>query len=481
MTRFVALAALASLTLSACNGFGQAMSAHTDVVARAAGQELTVEQAAALLAKNPRLPADPMVVEAIANLWVDYVLLATAAAKDTSLQSIDLEPVIQPQVDQEIVWRLRDQVIQVDTALDDDRLRELYDQMQPGLQVRARHILFRMAPDAAPAQRDSVLALAREVRAQALAGRDFADLAREYSDEPGAAERGGDLGFFTRGQMVAPFEEAAFALEVGQISDVVETPFGLHLIKVEERIMPTFDEVKAGFREQAKMQLQIDAEEAYLEQLTSPLNIEVQEGAYDVARELARKPGMKLGNRAASRALVSYRGGAFTAGEFQDLIRLLNPSQRARYAAASDEQLEMVLQDLARNEILIAEAKRRGLEVTSEQRDSLVNEARRQLNMAAASAGLKQIEPQEGETMNQAIARKVNALMEGILLGERNVLPLGPISFSLRQQHGGQVYERAFPMVVARTEALLSSQRMPLGPLPVPVSPQGGEEPTGQP
>src|SRR5690606_26783371 len=287
MTRFVALAALASLTLSACNGFGQAMSAHTDVVARAAGQELTVEQAAALLAKNPRLPADPMVVEAIANLWVDYVLLATAAAKDTSLQSIDLEPVIQPQVDQEIVWRLRDQVIQVDTALDDDRLRELYDQMQPGLQVRARHILFRMAPDAAPAQRDSVLALAREVRAQALAGRDFADLAREYSDEPGAAERGGDLGFFTRGQMVAPFEEAAFALEVGQISDVVETPFGLHLIKVEERIMPTFDEVKAGFREQAKMQLQIDAEEAYLEQLTSPLNIEVQEGAYDVARELA--------------------------------------------------------------------------------------------------------------------------------------------------------------------------------------------------
>lgn len=482
MTRFVAFAALASLTLGACNGLGQAMTAHTDVVARAAGQELTVEQTAALLAKNPRLPADPEVVDAIANLWVDYVLLATAAAEDSTLRTVDLDPVIEPQVDQEVVWRLRDQVIQVDTVLDDDKLRVLYERDQPGLQLRARHILLRIAPDATPAQRDSVMARARELRAQAVAGRDFAELAREYSEEPGAAERGGDLGLFTRGQMVAPFEEAAFALEVGEISDVVETPFGLHVIKVEERIMPSFDEVKTGFREQAKMQLQLDAEEAYIQELTDPLNIEIQDGAYEVARELARKPAMKLGSRAAARALVSYRGGALTAGEYQELMRRLNPGHRARYGAASDDQLEMVLKGLTQNEILVEEAKRRGLDLTAAERDSLENEARRQLDAAALSAGLKSIQPQDGETTSQAIARKVHGLMEGILLGERNVLPLGPISFSLRQQHGGQVYERAFPVVVARAETLLSAQQaLPQGQIPVPTSPQGDAGAQGQP
>jgi parvulin-like peptidyl-prolyl isomerase len=63
------------------------------------------------------------------------------------------------------------------------------------------------------------------------AGADFAAIAREFSDEPGANERGGDLGNFTRGTMVPPFETAAFGLEVNAVSDLVETPFGFHVIQ----------------------------------------------------------------------------------------------------------------------------------------------------------------------------------------------------------------------------------------------------------
>ncbi|MBW2108402.1 MAG: SurA N-terminal domain-containing protein [Deltaproteobacteria bacterium] len=99
--------------------------------------------------------------------------------------------------------------------------------------VRARHILFRLDPDAPQETLDAVRAKAQKVLDQARAGADLAKLAEKYSEDPGSKKRGGDLGFFTRDKMVKPFSDAAFSMKPGQISDLVATRFGWHIIKVE--------------------------------------------------------------------------------------------------------------------------------------------------------------------------------------------------------------------------------------------------------
>ena len=109
-------------------------------------------------------------------------------------------------------------------------------------QVQARHILFSLADGVSDERKADTRSTAQRILERARKGEDFAVLAEEYSQDTGTASNGGDLGLFGRDRMVKPFEEAAFDMEVGQVSDLVETTFGFHIIKVEaiqpERIKP---------------------------------------------------------------------------------------------------------------------------------------------------------------------------------------------------------------------------------------------------
>jgi len=132
-------------------------------------------------------------------------------------------------------------MIQEDIAqainLDDKEVNAFYDenieQMRRPLEVRARHVLIKPAATdetSITASRKDAEALLAEIRA----GADFETLARERSDAPSAPDAG-DLGYFRRGQMVPPFENAAFNMEPGDVSEVVQTQFGFHIIRVEDR------------------------------------------------------------------------------------------------------------------------------------------------------------------------------------------------------------------------------------------------------
>jgi peptidyl-prolyl cis-trans isomerase C len=109
------------------------------------------------------------------------------------------------------------------------------DKFQQGARVRASHILISVPETADAATKLQARTKAEGVLKDLKAGKDFAAAAKENSQDPGSAPNGGDLGFFEQGQMVPPFEQAAFALKPGEMSDLVESQFGYHIIKVADK------------------------------------------------------------------------------------------------------------------------------------------------------------------------------------------------------------------------------------------------------
>ena len=104
------------------------------------------------------------------------------------LATVDLDALLKMDEEQALVFKLRDEVITVDTAITEDDLLQRYDEEQPGLEVRARHILLRLTPDATPAVRDSITRLAAELEQRAKGGEDFATLARVFSEDGSAQQ-----------------------------------------------------------------------------------------------------------------------------------------------------------------------------------------------------------------------------------------------------------------------------------------------------
>jgi peptidyl-prolyl cis-trans isomerase C len=143
-------------------------------------------------------------------------------------------------------------------------------------QVKASHILIKVAPDATDMQKAQARIEIAKINQKLKDGQDFAALAREFSQGP-SSEKGGDLGYFGRGQMAKPFEEAAFALAPGNVSETVETRYGYHLIKVFDKKPPSniaYADVKDQLNQHLKRQ-KIDREaRVYIENLKKNAKIE---------------------------------------------------------------------------------------------------------------------------------------------------------------------------------------------------------------
>ncbi len=155
--------------------------------------------------------------------------------------------------------RLTGAAISENIQVEEDELLAHYEKRKESLltqeQRRASHILIQLPRGADEETVSRAKAEAEDLLTQIRDGGDFAELARQHSDDPGSAAQGGDLGFFARGVMVPEFDETVFSMEIGQVSDPVRSQFGIHIIRLQEvrgSEIPTLEEVRAELLDELK-------------------------------------------------------------------------------------------------------------------------------------------------------------------------------------------------------------------------------------
>ena len=149
-------------------------------------------------------------------------------------------------------------------------------------QVKARHILIQVPKEASEEDKKKLKEKADEVLKKVKAGEDFTKLAAEYSDDPGTKSKGGELGFFSKGSMVPAFEQAAFSLKPGEVSELVETEFGFHVIKVDEKkeaVSEPFDTIKEKVTQQVLREKQEAKVTEFVEQALKKAKVSMNPAA----------------------------------------------------------------------------------------------------------------------------------------------------------------------------------------------------------
>ncbi|GJG88226.1 hypothetical protein tb265_34070 [Gemmatimonadetes bacterium T265] len=354
--RSLALALVASASaLAACGGLKDAMSAHTDTVAKAGSQELSVERLATLLGRS-QIPLQREVVKNLAGLWVNYQLLGQAAARNDSLADPKtINDALWAVIAQERLRKLGDRIVARNPAADTSNAAQRYAN---GDLLSAKHILVPFPgggpggppPAPAPATRDSVRRKAEAIRAQ-VNTTNFSNLARDNSGDPGSARQGGLLGVFPKGAMVPAFERALVALKPGEIAPgLVETPFGYHIL-----YRPTYAEVAPQFGQALAGRTRQVAESTYLAGVDQAAKVEVKGDAPLWTKSVA---GDISGHLKDSKVLATSSAGDLTAGRVAQWMAALpnGPQLRAQIAQAPDSLVKLFIRQVARQEVLLKKA-----------------------------------------------------------------------------------------------------------------------------
>ena len=362
-----ALVATSSLVfaLGACDGLKEALTAHVDVAAKAANQELSVTRLADLLG-NAKVPV-PITKEnagIVADLWVNYQLLAHAAAITDSLNDKKaIDQAVQPITKNMLLRKFTDTLVKSFKV--DSGSEATYNQAAGDLYA-ARHILFAFPPAATQTQKDSVRKKAESVLAT-VNNANFAQMADKYTSDPSGKGKGGSLGVYDKGGMVAPFANGVAALKPGQIGpSLVESTYGFHIV---QRLQ--FDQVdKADYAQKYSTAAVNKADSVYLAGIDKAANIEVKPNAAALAKSSVADP---VKHRKDNSVLATFKGGDLTAAEFLGWVETMPPQMQVsrQLPQLPDSVVKRFVSSIAQREVMLQKADSAKVTLSAEDRTQL--------------------------------------------------------------------------------------------------------------
>jgi hypothetical protein len=422
---------LVLLTLTGCDKFKDAFRARPEVAAEAQGQELKVERLAGFMAGIKGVPMSREAAEFIANMWVDHTLFAQALAAGRNIaDSTTASQVLWPELAELIGSRWHDSLVAHRAPMTEGVADSVYNRGDVRL---LQHILIRIPPNAEPPARAAAKKKADQALARVERGANFAQLAKELSEDPGSKLDSGYLPPSPRGKFVTAFDSAGWSLAPGGRTGLVETPFGFHIIR-----RPPPAEVQGRILTYARERVGTMLDSIYLDSLGIRRDLTVEGDAPSQMRQ-----AMVEKDKAATsaRRLARYSGGTMTVADFMRWVNALGPNWAADLAARPDSSLVQFVRLIAQNQMLLKQADSAGIKVTSTEWASMTQRYQAQIDTLRMGLGLSAVDISDPATAPTDRARvasiKIESYWDQVARGTARPHPI-PLQLAAVLRQGGE-------------------------------------------
>jgi hypothetical protein len=473
MRRNVILGTILAAGLAGCSGFRDLFSAHADVAAEAGSQELSAGRLAQILnAGGKGVKINRETADYVANIWVDYALLGQAVVHNNlPLDSASVAEAVWPELSELKGTHWHDTLMAHRGRVSPKSVDSVYN----GGDTRVlQHILFGARANVDSAQRNAVKQKATATLAQIRKGANFDQLAAQLSEDPGSKADSGYLPPSPKGRFVPAFDSVGWSLRPGEVSGVVQTPFGYHIIR-----RPTLEEARGHIVDFLEDRAGAHLDSLYMDSLAAANHVQVERGAPAAMRAAVEAADQ---SRNSDKTLVTYTGGALTVKDFLHWMRALPPQYMQQLRESNDSTLARFAKILTQNVLLLREADRNKIAISPLEWADLKRKYENQLDTLRGEMNLQSGDLTDSSTSvaerEKVAGLRVERYFDDLIAGKSKLRPLPSalstllrerIPYSVHDAGVGRAVELATEMKAKAdsTAPKGAMQRAP-GPPPVP-------------